>query len=153
MFSQVRECTWLGSTMCAACGGLSTWLNTWESRTLPDSMKRKDLPERVGLFFSYNRKALFFQIAPTNVQHCTWLGYRPPRPVGETGGRYHLGESEPQRLIFRVSSSQCATLYLVRILTAARCAGFRQAKSPGRVGCCRIPLNVAGLIATYNHWI
>ena len=55
-------------------------------------MKRKDLPERVGLFFSYNRKALFFQIAPTNVQHCTWLGYRPPRPVGETGGRYHLGE-------------------------------------------------------------
>ena len=38
-----------------------TWLETtWESRTLPDSMKRKDLPERVGLFFSYNRKALFF---------------------------------------------------------------------------------------------
>ncbi|MFQ9447051.1 MAG: hypothetical protein ACLR4A_06580, partial [Christensenellales bacterium] len=59
----------------------------------------KDLPERVGLFFSYNRKALFFQIAPTNVQHCI----------------------------------------LVRILTAARCAGFRQAKSPGRVGRCRIP--------------
>ena len=53
-----------------------TWLETtWESRTLPDSMKRKDLPERVGLFFSYNRKALFFQIAPTNVQHCTWLGF------------------------------------------------------------------------------
>ena len=73
-------------------------------------MKRKDLPERVGLFFSYNRKALFFQIAPTNVQHCTWLGYRPLRPVGETGGRYHLGESEAQRLIFRLSSSQCAVL-------------------------------------------
>ena len=37
-----------------------TWLETtWESRTLPDSMKRKDLPERVGLFFSYNRKVLF----------------------------------------------------------------------------------------------
>ena len=66
-------------------------------------MKRKDLPERVGLFFSYNRKALFFQIAPTNVQHCTWLGYRPLRPVGETGGRYHLGESEPQRLIFQIA--------------------------------------------------
>ena len=27
------------------------------------------------------------------MRHCTWLGYRPPRPVGETGGRYHLGES------------------------------------------------------------
>ena len=53
-----------------------TWLETtWESRTLPDSMKRKDLPERVGGFFSYNRKALFFQIAPTNVQQCTWLGF------------------------------------------------------------------------------
>ena len=37
-----------------------TWLETtWESRTLPDSMKRKDLPVRVGLFFSYNRKVLF----------------------------------------------------------------------------------------------
>ena len=65
---------------------------------LPDSMKRKDLPERVGLFFSYNRKA-FFSDCP----------------------------------------DQCAALYLVRILTAARCAGFRQAKSPGRVGRCRIP--------------
>ena len=30
-------------------------------------------------------------------------------------------------------------MYLVRILPAARCAGFRQAKSPGRVGRCRIP--------------
>ena len=29
--------------------------------------------------------------------------------------------------------------YLVRILSAARCAGFRQAKSPERVGRCRIP--------------
>ena len=34
---------------------------------------------------------------------------------------------------------QCATLYLVRIFSAARCAGFRQEKSPGRVGRCRIP--------------
>ena len=55
---------------------------TWESRTLPDSMKRKDLPERVGLFFSYNRKVLFFQIAPTNVQHCTWLASSPCADCG-----------------------------------------------------------------------
>ena len=34
---EVRECTWLGSPMCAAGGGSSTWGNTWESRTLPDS--------------------------------------------------------------------------------------------------------------------
>ena len=51
----------------------------------------------------------------------------------------HLGESEPQRLIFSDCPNQCAALYLVRILPAARCAGFRQAKSPGRVGRCRIP--------------
>jgi len=34
----------------------------------------------------------FFRSSSMNVRHCTWLGYRPPRPVGETGGRYHLGE-------------------------------------------------------------
>ncbi len=34
--------------------------------------------------------------------------------------------------------NECATLYLVRIFSAARCAGFRQKKSPGRVGRCRI---------------
>ena len=35
----VRHCTWLGSPMCAASGGSSTWGNTWESRTLLNSMK------------------------------------------------------------------------------------------------------------------
>ena len=70
-----------------------TWLETtWESRTLPDSMKRKDLPERVGLFFSYNRKALFFQIAPTTVQHCTWLGFCLPPAARDSGRQNHLGE-------------------------------------------------------------
>ena len=76
-----------------------TWLETtWESRTLPDSMKKKDLPVRVGLFFSYNQKVLLPNY-----------------------------------------SNQCAALYLVRIFPAARSAGFRQKKSPGRVGRCRIP--------------
>ena len=75
-----------------------TWLETtWESRTLPDSMKRKDLPVRVGLSFHIIGKFCF-----------------PDYP------------------------DQCATLYLVRIFSAARCAGFRQKKSPGRVGRCRI---------------
>ena len=32
VFNEVRECTWLGSPMCAASGGSSTWGNTWESR-------------------------------------------------------------------------------------------------------------------------
>ena len=35
--ANVQHCTWLGSPMCAAGGGSSTWGNTWESRTLPDS--------------------------------------------------------------------------------------------------------------------
>ena len=39
VFDEVRECTWLGSPMCAAGGGSSTWGNTWESRTLLNSMK------------------------------------------------------------------------------------------------------------------
>ena len=44
-----------------------------------------------------------------------------------------------QRSYSLVVFNQCATLYLVRIFSAARCAGFRQEKSPGRVGRCRIP--------------
>ena len=48
---EVRECTWLGSPMCAAGGGSSTWGNTWESRTLPDSMKKGLTPYGVGSFF------------------------------------------------------------------------------------------------------
>ena len=119
-----------------------TWLETtWESRTLPDSMKKELTSYGVGSFFISSAMSLrsgrvrrsqrmylvrfipvrrlwrkqhgdehlgeqeaerrsnfvhlkksFFQIIPTNVQHCTWLGYRPLRPVGKTGGRYHLGE-------------------------------------------------------------
>ena len=38
--ANVQHCTWLGSPMCAASGGSSTWGNTWESRTLPDSTKK-----------------------------------------------------------------------------------------------------------------
>ena len=73
-----------------------TWLETtWESRTLPDSMKKKDLPVRVGLSFHITRKS-YFQIIPTNVQHCTWLGFFLPPAVrdfrqekshGRVGGR------------------------------------------------------------------
>ena len=39
-----------------------------------------------------------------------------------------------QRSYSPVVFDECATLYLVRIFSAARCAGFRQKKSPGRVG-------------------
>ena len=43
-----------------------------------------------------------------------------------------------QRSYALVVSNERATLYVVRIFSAARCAGFRQKKSPGRVGRCRI---------------
>ena len=89
--ANVQHCTWLGSPMCAASGGSSTWGNTWESRTLPDSTK-KSLRRCLGLFLCASRQVLLPGRFQANVQHCTWLGYRPPRPVGETGGRYHLGE-------------------------------------------------------------
>ena len=98
---------------------------------MPDSMKKEPTPYGVGSFFISSATSLS-QVVSNEVRECTWLGYRPPRPVGETGGRYHLGESEAQRL-FSDCPNQCAALYLVRILSAARCAGFRQAKSPGRV--------------------
>ena len=35
IFDEVRKRTWLGSLPCAACGGNSTGMNTWESRALP----------------------------------------------------------------------------------------------------------------------
>ena len=49
--ANVQHCTWLGSPVCAASGGFSTWGNTWESRTLPDSMKKGLTPYGVGSFF------------------------------------------------------------------------------------------------------
>ena len=70
-----------------------TWLETtWESRTLPDSMKKGLTPYGGGFFFHSICNVLTLWSSSINVRHCTWLGYRPLRPVGETGGRYHLGE-------------------------------------------------------------
>ena len=57
--ANVQHCTWLGSTMCAASGGSSTWGNTWESRTLPDSMKKGLTPYGVGSFFIPSATFLF----------------------------------------------------------------------------------------------
>ena len=71
-----------------------TWLETtWESRTLPDSMKKGLTPNGMGSFFIPSATSL----------HSGYL-----------------------------CSSQ--RTYLVRIFPAARSAGCRQEKSPGRVG-------------------
>ena len=72
--ANVQHCTWLGSTMCAASGGSSTWGNTWESRTLPDSMKKGLTPYGVGSFFHSICNVSTLWSSSMNVQHCTWLG-------------------------------------------------------------------------------
>ena len=65
-------------------------------------MKKELTPYGVGSFF-ISSATFLSQVVSNEVRECTWLGYRPPRPVGETGGRYHLGESEAQRLIFQIA--------------------------------------------------
>ena len=61
-----------------------------------------------------------------------------PAPRGRNRGPISPGRVRSATPYFSDCPNQCAALYLVRILSAARCAGFRQAKSPGRVGRCRI---------------
>ena len=65
-------------------------------------MKKELTPYGMGSFF-ISSATFFSQVVFNEVRECTWLGYRPLRPVGETGGRYHLGESEAQRLIFQIA--------------------------------------------------
>ena len=123
--------------MCAACGGLSTWLNTWESRTLPDSMKKELTPYGVGSFSFHLQRS-----SPKSslTERSTYLvRISAPAPCGRNRGAISPGRVRTATPYFSDCPNQCAALYLVRILTAARCAGFRQAKSPGRVGRCRIP--------------
>ena len=48
--ANVQHCTWLGSPMCAASGGSSTWGNTWESRTLPDCANPKSSAHSAGVY-------------------------------------------------------------------------------------------------------
>ena len=38
-----------------------------------------------------------FQIIPTNVQHCTWLGFFLPPAVRDAGRKNHMGEWEEGR--------------------------------------------------------
>ena len=77
----------------------------------------------------------FFVLCPPNVQHCTWLGFRPRAAGGgrraraETPGRVGEPRREPgfsfcactdDMLFFRVVPGQRATLYLVRFPPARR---------------------------------
>ena len=74
------------------------------------------------------------------------LGWRRPGRVGRCRIPQRKASDDvwgfslciPSGSSSRSFSSQRPTLYLVRIFSAARCAGFRQKKSPGRVGRCRI---------------
>ena len=122
-----------------------TWLETiWESRTLPDSTK-KSLRRCLGLFLCASRQVLLPGRFQANVQHCTWLGSTMCAASGGSSTWGNTWESRGKawkKLCASVTSispvvfNECATLYLVRIFSAARCAGFRQEKSLGRVGRC-----------------
>ena len=59
-----------------------TWLETiWESRTLPDSMKKGLTLYGVGSFFIPSATFLLSGRLQANVQHCTWSRNRA-RPAG-----------------------------------------------------------------------
>ena len=72
-FDEVRERTWLGSSPCAACGG----------KQHGDEHLGEQEAERRSNFV--HLKKSFFQIIPTNVQHCTWLGFFLPPAVRDAG--------------------------------------------------------------------
>ena len=64
----------------------------------PGRVGRCRIPWKKGLtpngwvfLFILTRKS-YFQIIPTNVQHCTWLGFFLPRAVREAGRKNHMGE-------------------------------------------------------------
>ena len=115
-----------------------TWLETtWESRTLPDSMK-KNSPLMGWVLFSFHLQRSSPKSSLT--ERSTYVvRMSAPAPCGRNRGAISPGRVRSATPYFSDCPNQCAALYLVRILTAARCAGFRQAKSPGRVGRCRIP--------------
>ena len=80
-----------------------TWLETtWESRTLPDSMKKELTPSGVGSFF-ISSATFLSQVVSNEVRECTWLGYRPPRPVGETGGAISPGRVRSATPFFQIA--------------------------------------------------
>ena len=116
-----------------------TWLETiWESRTLPDSTKRK--PQTMsGAFslcipsgpssrsFSSQRPTLYLVRFPHvrrqwRIQH----GAMPGRVGGKARKKLCVSVTSISPVVF----NECATLYLVRIFSAAHCAGFRQKNFP-----------------------
>ena len=110
----------------------------WESRTLPDSTK-KSLRRCLGLFLCASRQVLLPGRFQANVQHCTWLGSPMCAAGGGSstwGNTWESRGKARKKLCASVTSispvvfNECATLYLVRIFSAARCAGFRQENFP-----------------------
>ena len=107
--------------------------------------QRKSLRRCLGLFLCASRQILLPDCFQANVQHCTWLGstmcaasggFSMGAMPGRVGGKARKKLCASVTFISPVVFNECATLYLVRIFSAARCAGFRQEKSLGRVGRC-----------------
>ena len=66
---------------CRPLCGIQAEKITWESRTLPDSMKKRTHPLRGGFFFHSICNVSTLWSSPMNVQHCTWSRNRA-RPAG-----------------------------------------------------------------------
>ena len=89
--ANVQHCTWLGSPVCAACGGFSTWGNTWESRTLPDSMKKRIHPLRGGFFFSFHLQRSYSLVVFDECATLYLVRISSPAPCGRNRGTISPG--------------------------------------------------------------
>ena len=73
-----------------------TWLETtWESRTLPDSMK-KDSPLMGWVLFSFHLQRLYVLVKFDEVRECTWLGSIPCADCGGSSAGLNTWESRRQ---------------------------------------------------------
>ena len=93
---------------------------------MPDSMKKNPPLIGVGSFSFHLQRS-----SPKSflTERSTYLvRISAPAPCGRNRGPISPGRVRSATPYFSDCPDQCAALYLVRILTAARCAGFRQEK-------------------------
>ena len=135
----MQHCTWLGFRPRAASGG---------SRARVETPGRVGEPRRKTGLFSLPSGKSSSEPTPTNVQHCTWLGFRPRAASGgsraraETPGR--VGELTRMtglfffaiwQVFFRANPPNVQHCTWLGFRPRARSAGRRvRAETPGRVG-------------------
>ena len=104
-----------------------TWLETtWESRTLPDSMKKELTPYGVGSFLFHLQRSSPKSSLTERSMYLVRIS--APAPCGRNRGVISPGRVRTATPYFSDCPNQCAALYLVRIFPAARSAGFQAGK-------------------------